>query len=364
MILDRPKIVAAVEAELAHRLDQLPESKTFAAAQWAVELDGLFEDGAAGVRSFESRDPVSDITPFDLASVTKIFTATLALMAFDRGVIQPWTPVSDFFELEGDSPTILDLMNHSSGLPAWEKYYEKYPMRNDLETVLENRERILRDILEAEREPPGENHAYSDLGYILLGRILEQIYDSSLASAIRCEICEPLGLESIDYVSVLRGDQPIATAAATEYCETRGKPVVGEVHDENTWIQGGVAGHAGLFGTASDLHKFGSHLLSIYHGADGILTGARLRWAWSDAARGAGRHVAGWDTPSGKKTSVGRGFGRNTTFGHLGFTGTSLWIDVEARCVAALLTNRVYPTRENSRILDARIAFHESVLEA
>ncbi len=360
--IDPIAIHRALEHERATRLDELPVEHTFAAAQWAVRLEEKTDHGFMGVCSFESGMPVSDVTPFDLASITKVFTATMALIAFDRGVVDPSTPVTDFFSLQGPSPSILDLMTHSSGLPAWEKYYERYPMQNDLGHVERTRDAILSDILGTERKPPGESHAYSDLGYILLGRILEKIYGGSLASAIEYEISDPLGLDSIRFVSVHRGDTPIESAAATEYCAVRGRPVVGEVHDENTWIQGGVAGHAGLFGTALDLRRFGTHMLEIYHGNEGIVRPETLRWAWSDAARGAGHHVGGWDTPSGEKTSVGRGFGRDTTFGHLGFTGTSLWIDTARRCVAVLLTNRVYPTRENKRILDARIAFHESVL--
>ena len=140
-------------------------------------------------------------------------------------------------------------------------------------------------------------------------------------------------------------------------------PVRGVVHDKNCFIQGGVAGHAGLFSTARDVAKFGHAMLGIFEGGAGIVSPEILREAWSEASRAPnGHHVAGWDTPSGESTSVGRGFARNATFGHLGFTGTSLWIDVSKRVVAALMTNRVFPTRENPRIKDTRIRFHEAVL--
>lgn len=361
--MTKAQLHAVLEQECAASLDDLPESKSFSAAQYAVFKDKQLTRGSLGVRSFESKEPVDDQTPFDLASVTKVFTATLALVAFDHGLAEPQTLLSHYFPLKGtDSPTLLELMNHSSGFDAWYRYYEDLPMRGDAESAREARDFILKDILRRDREPPGEAYAYSDLGYIVLGRALETIFERPLEDAIEESIVAPLFLNSIRFVSAMRGDDPVADAAATEYCPVRGHPVVGVVHDENTWIQGGVAGHAGLFGTATDVARFGQHLLNVYEGSPGIVSPELVRWAWSDKARGKGHHLAGWDTPSGDRTSVGRGFSRQATVGHLGFTGTSLWIDHSASTVAALNTNRVYPTRENSRILNARIRFHESVL--
>ena len=155
----------------------------------------------------------------------------------------------------------------------------------------------------------------------------------------------------------------LADAASTELAPRRGGIVTGFVHDENCYIQGGVAGHAGLFGTAADVARFGAHLLGVDRGESGIVSAETLRTCWSQASRGGdGHHLGGWDTPSGELSSAGRGFAADRTVGHLGFTGTSLWIERGEGVVASLLTNRVYPTRENTMIKPLRVAFHEAVL--
>jgi len=140
--------------------------------------------------------------------------------------------------------------------------------------------------------------------------------------------------------------------------------VVGEVDDDNTAVRGGVSGHAGCFATAQDVGRFAEHMRCIDQGDLGIVSQEVLQHCWSERARGAdGHHLGGWDTPSGPRTSVGRGFGRRSTVGHLGFTGTSMWVERERGVVAVVLTNRVHPTRDNPRILELRIDVHEAVCE-
>ena len=170
----------------------------------------------------------------------------------------------------------------------------------------------------------------------------------------------------LDEVRGPEWEERIDDAVATERCARRGGVVVGRVHDENTALMGGVSGHAGAFCDAPDLLRFGVHMLGIDQGqGPGIVSREILRWCWSEAARGAaGHHLGGWDTPSGARSSAGRHMTPDATVGHLGFTGTSLWIDRAQQRVAVLLTNRVHPTRDNPHILAMRIAFHEAVAPA
>lgn len=339
-----------------------------------------------------------DSALFDIASVTKLFTATLAMIANDRGLLRFEDDLGRVFE-EMAGVTLGALLNHTSGLDAWRQWYLQLDVpvqahQPDLATMKANRERILHDILKSERKPPGQAYAYSDLGYILLGRCLEEVFGQSLDEVVRDEISEPLGLQDTRYVNLLNGELPLQ-AVQTERCPvrgastsaalssldefervrhlpdeshgvsdpTRGKGVEGVVHDENAWIQGGVCGHAGLFSNVEDLLAFGAHFLAISNGNSGIVRAETLAHAWDRKhLHPQGHHVLGWDTPSGERTSVGRGFSRTKTYGHLGFTGTSLWLDLAHETVAVLLTNRVYPTRNNPGILDLRIAFHEAVL--
>jgi len=353
------RINQALRGQVADGPGQVPGERTCTAAQWGVVDSAGTHLGALGWSDPELTTPLTTDSIFDVASITKVFTATIAMIAVDRGMISLQTPVQTIFP-EMTGPTLLQLLNHTSGLPAWKQYYLEMSAP-DAASMEANRAAILEDILNAERAAPGESYAYSDLGYILLGRLLERVFGAGLDELVQTLICEPLNLKKTRFVNTLKGEPFIADAVPTEICSIRGQ-VRGEVHDENTSIQGGVCGHAGIFSTTADLLDFGTHLLGIERGEPGIVRPSALAQFWDRKhLHPSGHHVAGWDTPSGEKTSVGRGFCRERTVGHLGFTGTSLWIDRSASIVAVLLTNRVFPTRENPRILDFRIAFHEAV---
>lgn len=335
-----------------------------AALQAAVRRDGaLLFDYATGAAQLEPTRALSTATPFDLASVSKVFTATAVMLAIDDGRcaldddLGPW-----FAALRGVS--LRQLMNHSAGIDAWDQFYLRMTRGASWAQTVEVRDEILAQILAKPRQPAGVHGVYSDLGYIVLGRLVEQLFDDALEVVVETKIATPLGLASLRYVSQRRGDPPIATAAATEHDPLRGGIVVGVVHDENCYIQGGVAGHAGLFGTARDVAAFGEHLVAVDRGGDGIVSTSTLHACWSPDARGGDGHfLAGWDTPSGARSTAGRGFAAGRTVGHLGFTGTSLWIERATGLVAVLLTNRVFPTRENATINDLRVAFHEMVFD-
>lgn len=382
MIDQRTHIDAVLASHVARQIDEIPNVRTCAGIQWAMSSHAGTYHAATGHRRFAPDIAMTPTTPVDIASITKVLTATACMLAVDDGLVTLDTPIATFFPtFEG--PTLRHLLNHTSGLPAWRQFYLEFDAP-DSAAMAQNRETILHAILTTERHIWGRTYAYSDLGYILLGRVVESIFGQPLDMVIRDRITAPLGMTQTRFVNLLAGDAPLFDAAATELCAVRGgshgsktsegfasqkdglqtgEPVIGVVHDENCWIQGGVCGHAGMFSTATDLLTFGQHLLGIDHGEQGIVNRSTLQSFWAaDQCHKDGHHVLGWDTPSGRQTSVGRGFSRSGTVGHLGFTGCSLWISRLQNVVAVLLTNRVYPTRQNPRILDLRIAFHEAVI--
>ena len=377
LLLDPTRIDHALERALAPSLEAIGTTHTCSAIQAAVAtLDGQRYHRALGQTSFETDAvPVARHTPFDIASVTKALVgATLAMQAIDRGLARWETPLGELFAPWRKHPdpraadvTFLHLLNHTSGLPAWHKYYLEYPLNPSAETARVTRQAIVTRICQTPLcGAPGAIYAYSDLGFILLASVLETVFDAPLAELAQTRIFDPLKLSQTRYVWSERGDAPLENAVATERCALRGRVVQGSVHDENTEIIGGVSCHAGVFSTADDLLRFGLHLLAIDQGhpVDApLMSRETLRFAWSaQASMAGGNHRGGWDTPSGATSSAGAGFAPDATVGHLGFTGTSLWLERERGVVSILLTNRVYPTRENARIKATRIDVQEAVI--
>jgi CubicO group peptidase (beta-lactamase class C family) len=209
--------------------------------------------------------------------------------------------------------------------------------------------------------PPRSKMVYSDLGILLLGEILERVTGRDLEELARTEVLDPLGMDDAMYRPP---DSLRSRIAPTEVDSWRGRLVHGEVHDENAFGLGGVAPHAGLFSTARDLGAFAQMMLN-----GGTYRGRRLLRPETIAlftrranlVPGSSRAL-GWDTPS-KPSSAGELFSASS-YGHTGFTGTSLWIDPERELFAILLTNRVHPTRENSKITALRPEFHDAVIDA
>ncbi len=188
----------------------------------------------------------------------------------------------------------------------------------------------------------------------------------TLDELVEREVLEPLGLDDeIYYAGTLPAERKAAlmrTAAPTERCDWRGRIIIGEVHDENCAALGGVAGHAGLFGTAHGVAVFGREMLTVLEGDSQLLKRQTLEYALKKRDD-EGRYRLGWDTKSGSPSSAGRRMGPRT-FGHLGFTGTSIWIDPDDDVVVVLLTNRVHPSRANEKIRGFRPAFHDGVMSA
>ncbi len=369
------KVRHILQDALAERVDQIGKTKVCSAIQAVVWQRGeVLLDEAFGYTHLEGDgEPMRGETPMDIASLTKpLVTATLAMQAVDAGIASFDQPVAELYPPwsmgvpERDEATLLDLLNHSSGLPAWEKFYLQYPVDPSPTMADTTRKALFRRIA---RTPlaarPTQKHCYSDLGYILLAGILERLYEAPLQDVARDQIFRPLDMEHTRYVARLAGDRPIEEAAVTEKCPLRKRVVRGTVHDENTDIMGGVSGHAGVFSTAGDLLKFCRHIWQIDQGEldDAIISRDTLRFCLSEEARGAdGHHLGGWDTPSGVLSSAGRGFQAGNTVGHLGFTGTSFWIERDKGLIVVLLTNRVYPSRDNELIKELRVHFHEAVL--
>ncbi|HJR60381.1 MAG TPA: serine hydrolase domain-containing protein [Vicinamibacterales bacterium] len=313
----------------------------------------------------EDAAPAAVDTIFDLASLTKIIsTATLAMRAIDDGVLRLEDRVADWIpEWRGadrHDVTVGDLLAHCSGLTAYLPYYR------DLTGRIEFQPAIARSALEY---VPRTQAIYSDLGFILLGFILEDARARGAAAASGAT--DPAAFLAAQFrriSSYLTGEpltfNPPRTwrgrIAPTEHDAWRGRTLVGEVHDENTWALGGAAGHAGLFGTAGASGAFARAALHTI-GGTGVLAKVETmrRFIAKTDVPGSSRAL-GWDTML-PTSSCGTRMSP-TSIGHTGFTGTSLWIDWERDLYIVLLTNRVHPTRENQLIRQIRPRFHDAVV--
>jgi len=374
--MDTERLDAIVDDALADRAPEVGESAVAGAIQAAVLQRGepTYVRSAGRTRLDRPGSPVDDRTPFDIASLTKpLVVGTLLMRAVGSGRIALDEPVRNVLPDWTSDPAARGvswarLANHTAGLPDWRPLYRDLPLDPEGDRVSENRRTVAARLRETEFEyAPGERESYSDLGYIVLGWALEALWGRPLESLARSKVFEPVGLERTRFVSARRSDRPLDGAAATERQPDRGL-VVGRVHDRNAAALGGVAGHAGCFSTALELARFGDHLLSIDSGAapdDPLVDRNVLESFWADAARGGrGHHAVGWDTPSGSPSSAGRGLQAGRTVGHLGFTGTSIWLERDRRLAVVLSTNCVHPSRDNDRIEAFRIRFHEAVVES
>ena len=291
-------------------------------------------------------------TIYDLASLTKVVALTSSIMLLvDRGQIDLDSPAYLYlgeFEEVSRAVTVRHLLTHTSGLPSWRPFH----------LTTDSREDALDSLMSLRLESaPGARYMYSDPGAIVLGLIVEQVTGRTLDSFADSELFEPLGMTS----TFFRPDSALhPRIAPTERDPWRGRIVVGEPHDENSHHLGGVAGHAGLFSTIDDLGVFAAWILrnlnslAIYDG-EPVVRRSTLREFTSrqDLPNGSTRAL-GWDTPSRDGyTSAGTMMG-DASFGHTGYTGTSIWIDPEADRFVVLLSNRVHPTRENRQIVDFR----------
>jgi serine-type D-Ala-D-Ala carboxypeptidase len=308
--------------------------------------------------TYEQESPeVTAETIFDLASLTKVLaTTTMAMLLYQRGALDLDTPVVAIvpeFAPAGDprrrEVTIRMLLAHSSGLPAYERLFERAHTRDDL---------IQAALAVPLTSKPGARAEYSDVGFVILGEALAQIADEPLDSFCRRNIFGPLGMRDTGFCPPreLRARIP----PTEDDRNFRHKIIQGEVNDENAWVLGGVAGHAGAFATARDVAAFAACMLS---GGAPILRRETVELFTRRESSPAGTSRAlGWDTPS-HHSSSGQYFS-SRAFGHLGFTGTSLWIDPEEELAVVLLTNRTWPDRKSQFIKQVRPRFHDAVVES
>ena len=320
---------------------------------------------AAGRLTYDEGSPaVTPSTIYDLASLTKVIaTTTLLMRRIEADVLDldaaAASYLPEFEESAVGGAALRDLLAHSSGLPCCTELFRE--LGEDLDRD-EARGRYLEHIAGTELAVARRERAiYSDLGVLLLGEILERGSDRGLAEMVQDEILDPLGLADTGYLPMESLRERIAP---TEFDSWRGRLPHGEVHDENTLALGGIAPHAGLFGTARDVAVFGQAMLNggVYGErrlADSETVALFTRRA--ELVPGSSRAL-GWDTPS-DPSSAGRYFSARS-FGHTGFTGTSLWIDPELDLIVVLLTNRVHPTRENIAIRRLRPVVHDAVVQA
>lgn len=332
------------------------DGRGFPAAAVAVgNSKATLKVGGYGSLTYDSDVAITSSTQFDLASMTKVVaTTTAAMRLYESGALSLDKPVAEYLPAFGsngkDVITIRQLLSHRSGLVP-SRRYDRMGMTTRPEVI----DAIMNDTL---AYTPGSEYRYSDLGMITLGLVIEEISGMSLADYARKNIFEPLGMTRTEFKPANGiGD---TNSVPTEIDETfRMRLVQGEVHDETAYILGGTAGHAGLFSTAEDLGRFARMML-----ADGELNGLRfLKKSTIDyfTARPEnpedGERGLGWDLKSIEGYSSAGRFFSPSSFGHTGFTGTSIWMDPQNDVFAVLLTNRVYPTRNNRAHIEIRPEF-------
>ena len=346
------------------------QNQVYTAAVALVGVKGeLLWEGAAGRLSGEPQAPAVTLeTVFDLASLTKPLATALAVMRLrDKGQLALDTTLSEILPQEWLPEdkrrlTILSLLAHRAGLPAWRPFYREVlaappaerptlPARLAAATPLEY--------------PPDTQTLYSDLGYMLLKEVVEAVAEEDLDSFCRRGIYRPLNLATLGFNPQRQAGGHRLQFAATEEGLIPGRNISGEVHDENAWAAGGVAGHAGLFGTGREVFTMLAALYAAYHGDRvGPFSPDSVRLFLTPVA-GSSRTL-GFDTLNAEagQCSAGRYFSPMSV-GHLGFTGASFWLDLELGQMVVLLTNRVHLGRDDkTRIQAFRPRFHEAASKA
>jgi len=342
--------------------------------------------------------PASSETIYDVASLTKaVVTSVLCMRAVESGRLHLDSPVARYLpefahrrdsgqeagaqidqspgrEADREAVTVRHLLSHAGGLPAHRPFYLS-PSIQALPPL--DRRAAIQEAAASEplTAPPGTRAVYTDLGFITLGWLLERAGGARLDELAEREIFRPLGLAATAFGPL--AVTPEREIAATERCPWRGRLLIGEVHDQNTWAMGGVAGHAGLFSTAADLAVISRALVAGWRGdrsgrgvagpgAAGqgpIVDRDVIREFWSPSGVPGSNWRLGWDGPSATGSQAGERLAR-TAVGHLGFTGCSLWIDPARERAIVLLSNRVHPTvRDDPRFRAFRPAVQDAAID-
>ena len=319
---------------------------------------------AYGMANLFSGQTMTRETVFDLASLTKPLATTLAVVRLaDQGRIDLDQPVGKWLPaLAGsDKATITarQLLCHQSGFPAHRLFYMMLKSLSPKERKAAVLQLLKQTPLACQ---PGETTLYSDLDFMLLCRLVEAVAGCPMDHFLKVDIYDPMGLNDLFFVDLTGSQRPRRPYAATELCPVRNRLLVGEVHDDNAWFVGGIDGHAGLFGTAEALFQLLRFLVADFRGL--ASTSIFSKQILSEVFHGIKNYPLplGFDRPSVQNSSAGRYFSA-TTVGHLGFTGVSFWMDLEKDCCIILLTNRVHPSRWNTRLGQFRPNIHNRIME-
>jgi len=332
-----------------------------------LEGDEVVLEDALGHFTYEEGAPaVTAQTVFDVASLTKVVATTAAAMLlYQRGVLELDMPLGELLpgfvvgRKAGDLARhvkLRHLLAHNSGLPGYVEFFRTIATPTGL----------LRACLELTlKSEPGSHAEYSDPGFILLGKALEVLAHEQLATWVRKQVFHPLGLAATGFCPP---DSARPLIPPTEEDATlRHRRIQGEVQDENAWLLGGAAGHAGLFSNVPDMLRFAQKILVAANPATGarkplLFQSATIeQFAQRQGPEGSSRAL-GWDTPSAD-SAAGSLFSPHS-IGHLGFSGCSLWIDLDASVAVVLLTNRTWPDRQSQLIREVRPAFHNAIRSA
>jgi len=343
-------------------LDQAIANRAFPGCAFGVLREGnvVLQD-ALGHFTYDQGAPrVNRETVYDIASLTKVVSTTSAAMLLhQRGLLDLDMPVGELLPgfVVGRAPqeqaravALRNLLAHNSGLPAYVEFFRTCATpaalyRSCLSLPLEAK--------------PGQRAAYSDPGFILLGKALEVLTREYLSTWVRREVFQPLGLGATGFCP---GPASRPLIPPTEEDSTlRHRRIQGEVQDENAWLLKGAAGHAGLFSNVPDLLRFAAEVLAAFAagGNPTVFAPATVRAFAERQAPEGGSRALGWDTPS-TPSSSGTLFSPRS-IGHLGYSGCSLWIDPDACLAIVLLTNRTWPDRTSQLIRSVRPAFHDAI---
>ena len=343
-------------------IEEAIRDSAFPGAVLLVAKDGIIvHNEAYGTYTYEpSAKLVEPTSMFDLASVTKVTSTTSAVMRlYDEGKLKLDDPIVKFYPAFGqkgkDKITVYNLMVHNSGLPAWKTFYTYC---NDPQSVLDS-------VFASELiYKTGDSTLYSDLGLITMGKVVEKITGTTLDKYVDSVFFKPLGMRNTMYNPPAKLIPRIAPTEVDNYWKRTGIAVRGRVHDENAATLGGVSGHAGLFSTASDLAiLLQMELNGGTYGGQRFIKEETLRMFTTRQSDRSTRGI-GWDTPTLKGYSfVGHQFSAKS-FIHTGFTGTSVAVDRSRNLIVVFLTNRVYPTRNNSKLFGVRPKVHDAVINA
>jgi len=360
-------------------LEQAVTDGVFPGAVLAVRHGGgQINTFTAGlVSTHEAARAVRPATVYDLASLTKpLSTVTAVVLLMQMGRCRLQDRVGSLLLELADSPigeaSLWHLLTHSSGLPGWRGYFERLRPDATVPAAEEDRRRAREALVGMIRDEAliyerGMRSLYSDLGFMLLGMIVDRCSGIPLHQFFRAHIAPLAGASQVGFVPAEWADDFLRCArgqggdvAPTEHDVWRGRMLCGEVHDENAASLGGVAGHAGLFGTAEAVLAVTGVWAQSYHRRPTILDPTLVEeFTRRQTAVPGSSWALGWDTPS-PPSSAGR-FLSELSFGHLGYTGTSVWIDPIHELEIVLLSNRVHPTRTNERIKVFRPMIHELV---